>query len=484
MKKTLLFLIKNNKVLIIISVFAIFFIAGSIFVGKTDNRFLFTAKEKIPLSVRVFFKDNIFFIFDYKKEIKNLENVNKKLSQRSLNLEEQIIIIKKTIESLSFNPLEKSFLLTKTSETKVKSKLNQEYLVKKFNFNTKAWQYNDRKPAGYLFKYDKNIFTLTGDGVVSFFKISDINTDSIISKNIGNNLKIITKDDRLFSKSRFSFRGIMIVKDQIFISYQKQVKENCYNVAILSAALNYESLIFENFFSFDECSMNMSNHTGGKMEPFDDKSFFFTIGDAQRFSSVQDDKSLLGKLIQINYTNREYKLLAKGMRDTQGLTYYNKDKIILMTDHGPQGGDEINSLKIKEFDNYENFGWPIATYGEVPYNVIEEKKFSKHKENGFKEPLHWFKGNSVAPSQIINTDGFIKNSEKDFFMSAMGNKPAPGRRAIHHLKFDNEYSKLVYSDIINLGERVRDMIFLKDQKKILMIVENSPSIAIIENIQN
>ena len=59
-----------------------------------------------------------------------------------------------------------------------------------------------------------------------------------------------------------------------------------------------------------------------------------------------------------------------------------------------------------------------------------------------------------------------KNSEKDFFMSAMGNKPAPGRRAIHHLKFDNEYSKLIYSDIINLGERVRDMIFLKDQKKI------------------
>ena len=55
MKKTLLFLIKNNKVLTIISVFAIFFIAGSIFVGKTDNRFLFTAKEKIPLSVRVFF---------------------------------------------------------------------------------------------------------------------------------------------------------------------------------------------------------------------------------------------------------------------------------------------------------------------------------------------------------------------------------------------------------------------------------------------
>ena len=37
--------------------------------------------------------------------------------------------------------------------------------------------------------------------------------------------------------------------------------------------------------------------------------------------------------------------------------------------------------------------------------------------------------NSVAPSAIVNVDGFFKNSERDFFMSAMGNTPAPGRRS-------------------------------------------------------
>jgi len=476
--------ILNNKKIIIISTIILFFVIGSFFVGKTDNRLIISLKEKIPLSLRVFFKDNIFFIFDYKKQIKAFKKELTISSQRSQNLEEQIGILKKTIESLSYNPIEKNYVLAKTSELKIKSKLNQNYLIKKFNFNAKAWQYNERKPAGYIYRYGQDIFTLTGDGVISFFKSSEVNNDYIISKNINSNLKIVVDDEEIYQKGRLSFRGIMIAKDKVFISYQKEVKEGCYNMAIISADLNYKSLNFENFFGFDECSMKMSNHSGGRMEPYDDEGFFFTIGDAQRFSSVQDDKSLLGKLIMINFSDRKHKLLAKGMRDTQGLTYYKKDQIILMTEHGPQGGDEVNSLKVDEFNNYENFGWPVATYGEVPYNVIEELKFKKHRENGFKEPLHWFRGNSVAPSHIINADGFIKNSEKDFFMSTMGNKPAPGRRALHHLKFDKEYNKLVYSDIITIGERIRDIIFLKEQKKILMIIENSPSIAIVEKIQN
>ena len=41
----------------------------------------------------------------------------------------------------------------------------------------------------------------------------------------------------------------------------------------------------------------MSNHTGGKMVPYDDESFLFTIGDGQMFEDVQNDKSLWGKLI-------------------------------------------------------------------------------------------------------------------------------------------------------------------------------------------
>ena len=129
MKKKITIL--NNKKIIIISTIILFFVIGSFFVGKTDNRLIISLKEKIPLSLRVFFKDNIFFIFDYKKQIKAFKKELTISSQRSQNLEEQIGILKKTIESLSYNPIEKNYVLAKTSELKIKSKLNQNYLIKK-----------------------------------------------------------------------------------------------------------------------------------------------------------------------------------------------------------------------------------------------------------------------------------------------------------------------------------------------------------------
>ena len=170
------------------------------------------------------------------------------------------------------------------------------------------------------------------------------------------------------------------------------------------------------------------------------------------------------------------------MRDTQGAFFYEKSRVLVMTEHGPQGGDEINSLREGEFDSYPNYGWPIASYGKVKYNVIEELKYENHEENGFKEPAYWYKKNSIAPSSIINADGFIKNSDGDFFVSAMGNTPAPGRRSLHHIKFNNDFSKAEVIRIIPVNERVRDILYVKKINKIIMILENSPSIAFLEAI--
>ena len=94
--------------------------------------------------------------------------------------------------------------------------------------------------------------------------------------------------------------------------------------------------------------------------------------------------------------------------------------------------------------------------------------------------MHWFRGKSVAPSQIIYVDSLDENTERNYFLSAMGNVPYPGRRSIHHLGFDSIYSKLEYSDIIPIGERIRDIINIENEKKVVMILENSPSLAILE----
>ena len=151
-----------------------------------------------------------------------------------------------------------------------------------------------------------------------------------------------------------------------------------------------------------------------------------------------------------------------------------------MTEHGPQGGDEINVLKESEFNDYVNYGWPIASYGKVIYNDIKELKYKNQSKYGFKEPAYWYKKNSIAPSNIINADGFIKNSIGDFFLSAMGNTPAPGRRSLHHIKFNDDFSDIVFVNVIPIQERIRDLFYIKKINKIVMILENSPSIALLE----
>ena len=39
--------------------------------------------------------------------------------------------------------------------------------------------------------------------------------------------------------------------------------------------------------------------------------------------------------------------------------YDNESDIIISTEHGPYGGDEINKLSYGK-----NYGWPVSSYGE------------------------------------------------------------------------------------------------------------------------
>ena len=69
---------------------------------------------------------------------------------------------------------------------------------------------------------------------------------------------------------------------------------------------------------------------------------------------------------------------------------YAEDNLILSTEHGPYGGDEINKITFKK-----NYGWPIASYGRHYYDNEDDKDKryelsplkKSHSKNGFIEPL-------------------------------------------------------------------------------------------------
>ncbi len=471
-----------KKLFFVLTIIIVIISLGSIFIGNTDNRIILKVKNSVPQNFKDFLGNNIFFVFKLNNEISNLKKINKRLEEK-INLLEYNSYQLQKIQNIKNHDITKNqSILPVTSELEVFDEDKKSYKLTKYYLPSIPWQLNDRKPGGYLYEFDNKIFVLSGEGEINFIELDKIREDNIILNRISSNIREIVDDPIIYSKSRFGFRGIMINDKKIYLSYQKKIENNCYNIAIISGNLDFEYVEFKDFFSFKECSPKMSNHTGGKMVPYDDESFLFTIGDGQMFKDVQNDKSLWGKLIQINYVSKNFTLIAKGMRDTQGAYYHKKSDVLLMTEHGPQGGDEINVLRKSDFYDYKNFGWPVASYGKVKYNIIEELKYSNHEENGFQEPVYWYKKNSVAPSAIVNVDGFFKNSERDFFMSAMGNTPAPGRRSIHHLRFDQNFNEVEYINIIPIGERIRDLIYIKDINQVVMILENTPSIAFIENL--
>ena len=74
-----------------------------------------------------------------------------------------------------------------------------------------------------------------------------------------------------------------------------------------------------------------------------DDKIYLTIGDYNSWEYVQDDKSIIGKTLEINPNNGEYNLVTKGHRNQQGLAVFSaEEKLLISSEHGPKGGDEIN----------------------------------------------------------------------------------------------------------------------------------------------
>ena len=133
-------------------------------------------------------------------------------------------------------------------------------------------------------------------------------------------------------------------------------------------------LNFEEFFSINECinqyqSDEFNAHqSGGKMALLDENHIVFTTGDFRSRWLAQDSESYFGKILKINLIDAAVSVLAKGTRNAQGIYVDQENDKIWLTEHGPQGGDEINLLNLN--DQNTNFGWPIASYGAVSYTHL------------------------------------------------------------------------------------------------------------------
>jgi glucose/arabinose dehydrogenase len=148
-------------------------------------------------------------------------------------------------------------------------------------------------------------------------------------------------------------------------------------------------------------------HCGSRLAFARDGRLLVGLGD--RFSRKDDAQNLanhLGKIVRIETDGRvpadnpfvgragaAPEVFSLGHRNIQGLAVHPATGELWQTEHGPQGGDEVNAPQAGR-----NYGWPLVTYGRnygIGTRIGEEGP-----RPGFEQPLQWWVPVSIAPSGL------------------------------------------------------------------------------------
>ena len=355
---------------------------------------------------------------------------------------------------------------------------NKEILLKKYT-NLRQLTNGITLPypgSAYLEFYENKLFILSSTGLIGFSEKPFNNSLKFLQ--IDNNINNFI-NEKQFSKNitEYGVRDLKIFDNMVFVSFTEEIEEECWGTSVIFADLNLKKLIFEKLFQPDQCAHSTKNidnefhagSSGGRIIKFDDKNILFTHGDyIQRFLP-QDTNSQFGKILKINFIDKKFELFSIGHRNPQGL-FFNKEKnIILSTEHGPMGGDEINFIEINN-KKLLNFGWPISSYGEHYGGKIEknEKKYQKyplhksHKNFGFVEPIKQFTP-SIGISEIIGVN------ENKYILASLK------RRSLFTFSLNGK--EVIDLEEIEIGERIRDIIL--GDEMIFLFLEDTASIGIL-----
>ena len=381
----------------------------------------------------------------------------------------QEIKIKESLEDLKFNYLSSNIKKIWNKEFKIKIYKNNLQLLHGIN--------NVFPGSAFLDFGNDNLYIISATGIIGQSKI--IADDKIIFKQIENNISNFINENQFKKGNWYSVKDLLIVNNKIYVSYTDEIYEDCWATSLLEGKLNDNYINFKRIFRPDLCAHITDNpdkdfnahQSGGKIISLDDYNLLFSHGDYRHRQLSQNINSVFGKILKINLSNKNYKIISMGHRNPQGLLLDKNKEIILSTEHGPDGGDEINLIP-NTFNTIKNYGWPVSSYGEhykgkIKANESKYKKyplFKSHSDHGFEEPLKYFTP-SIGISEIIKfeEDSYIATSLKD--------------KSIYAFKLDNN-NILKDLERIEVGERIRDIIYKNNQ--IILFLEDSASIAIIE----
>lgn len=192
------------------------------------------------------------------------------------------------------------------------------------------------------------------------------------------------------------------------------------------------------------------HESGGRLGLLDSQSLLLTTGDLE-FNGVegqpilaQDEASSYGKTILIDLRSGASRIFTKGHRSPGGL-YVGPEGEVWETEHGPQGGDELN--RIIEGRNY---GWPLVTYGTNYDSLAWPLNKTNGRHEGYEPPVYsWVP--SVGASAVLELQrGLFDDWQGDVLVASLTGQ------AIWRLRPEGD--RIVLAEPIDIEDRIRDMV--------------------------
>ena len=196
--------------------------------------------------------------------------------------------------------------------------------------------------------------------------------------------------------------------------------------------------------------------TGGRLLLMEDGSLLFGVGDygLTRLTpaAAQLPAGDYGKTLRLGHDGSRT-MYTMGHRNPGGIARDDAGNIWVV-EHGPRGGDEVNLLQAGA-----NYGWPLSTYG-VDYGTYSWHVAPIDSGDRFTSPAF-----VLVPSVGIQSLIVVRGRE---FGPWAGDLLAGSLRGAELIRFKTAGRRLIYSESIQIGLRIRDLVETDDGRIVLL----------------
>jgi len=254
-------------------------------------------------------------------------------------------------------------------------------------------------------------------------------------------------------------------ESKIYIGYNKYQTPTQNNIAVSSLKIDPVTLKqvgdWETLFESDLVDADYGSQAGGGRVITHQGNIYFSVGysehpilsSGKKTPASQSTNSTFGKVFKIDAITRKIELLSMGHRNVQGMVV-TRSGDLLTSEHGPQGGDEINLIQ-KGF----NYGWPYQTFGTDYGKFTYSSSFEVPSKFDSVEPLYAFVPSmAISPLQLV----------EDFHPAWDGDILLGSLKAQTLFRIVIRSQRVVVVEPIWIGHRIRDIAILPNNQIVLL----------------